>query len=178
MEIGDIVRVVRGLGGRKRIMIKNATAAAASLQFAVIFGLANVGHAHMEHHSSFLAGEIGDPNKSARTVKVSMQEDGRKMTFDPAVITVRKGEQIRFVLFNEGSESHEFVLGTSAENSEHAELMKQFPHMTHDDPNAKRVDLFHEGQLLWKFTKTGEFEYACLIPGHYEAGMHGKIVVK
>jgi uncharacterized cupredoxin-like copper-binding protein len=100
------------------------------------------------------------------------------MTFDPAVITVRKGEQIRFVLFNEGSESHEFVLGTSAENSEHAELMKQFPHMTHDDPNAKRVDLFHEGQLLWKFTKTGEFEYACLIPGHYEAGMHGKIVVK
>lgn len=130
-----------------------------------------------EQHSDFSAGELGDPNKPARTIKVTMEEEGKKMLFDPAVIEIRKGEQIRFVLFNEGTESHEFVLATVAENRKHAELMKKFPHMMHDDPNEKRLSVFEEGQLLWKFTKAGEFEYACLIPGHYEAGMHGKLIV-
>ena len=37
--------------------------------------------------------------------------------------------------------------------------------------------LFRSSELLWKFTKTGEFYFACLVPGHFEAGMHGKIVV-
>ena len=97
--------------------------------------------------------------------------------FDPAVITVRKGEQIRFELYNEGTESHEFVLATAAENRKHAQLMKKFLQMVHDDPNAKRLDAFVEGQLLWNFTKVGEFEFACLIPGHYEAGMHGTLIV-
>lgn len=141
------------------------------------FGISSTGYPH-EHHTAFSAGELGDPNKPARTVKVTMEEEGKKMLFDPPVIEVHKGEQIRFVLFNEGTESHEFVLATAAENRQHAEVMKEFPHMVHDDPNAKRVDVFNEGQLLWKFTKTGEFEYACLIPGHYEAGMHGTIIVK
>ena len=56
--------------------------------------------------------------------------------------------------------------------------MKKFPNMEHDDPNATRVAPFASGEILWKFTKPGEFEYACLIPGHLEAGMHGKVVVK
>ena len=131
----------------------------------------------MSKHLAFSAGEPGSPNKPARTIKVAMQEAGKKMMFDPAEITVHKGEQIRFVLYNEGTESHEFVLATDAENRKHAQLMKKFPHMVHDDPNAKRVDAFNEGQLLWHFTKIGEFEFACLIPGHYEAGMYGKLIV-
>ncbi len=131
-----------------------------------------------EHHSSFSAGEPGDPKKPARVIKVAMQEEGKKMMYDPSVITVHKGEQIRFVLFNEGTESHEFMLATVAENRKHAELMKKYPEMEHDDPNAKRVAVFNQSELLWRFTKPGEFEFACLIPGHYEAGMHGKIIVK
>jgi uncharacterized cupredoxin-like copper-binding protein len=127
-------------------MIKNATATVL-LQSSVIFGPPNAGHAHMEHRSSFSAGELGDPNKPARIIKVAMQEEGRKMTFDPSSITVRKGEQIRFVLFNEGTESHEFVLATAAENSKHAELMKKFPHMAHNDPNAQRLDVFMKGSF-------------------------------
>jgi uncharacterized cupredoxin-like copper-binding protein len=79
--------------------------------------------AHEEHH--FSAGEPGNPNKPARTVKVSMQEQGKKMFFEPARIVVRKGEQIRFVLFNDGSEKHEFVLATIKENLKHAEAMKK-----------------------------------------------------
>jgi hypothetical protein len=81
-------------------------------------------------------------------------------------------------LFNEGSWNHEFVLATQAANQKHAELMKKFPDMEHDDPNALRLSPFASGAILWKFTKRGAFEYACLIPGHREAGMHGEVIVK
>jgi uncharacterized cupredoxin-like copper-binding protein len=131
-----------------------------------------------EGHEHFSAGEPGDPNKPSRIVKVTMLEDGKKMLFEPALVEVRQGEQIRFVLFNEGTWNHEFVLAIEAENRKHAELMKKFPDMEHDDPNAKGLPPFASGELLWKFTKRGEFEYACLIPGHLEAGMRGKVIVK
>ena len=135
--------------------------------------------AHEGHsHTSFSAGEPGDPNKPARVVKVSMLEDGKKMLFEPAVVEVRRGEQIRFVITNEGSWDHEFMLASKADNRKHAAVMKKFPNMEHDDPNAKRLAPFNSGELVWRFTKRGEFEYACLIPGHLEAGMHGKIIVK
>ena len=123
-------------------------------------------------------GEPGDPKKPARVVKVKMFEDGKKMLYEPALIEVRRGEQVRFVLENSGDENHEFVLATITENKKHGELMKKFPEMEHDDPNAKRVMTYGSGELIWKFTKRGEFEFACLIPGHYEAGMHGKIIVR
>jgi uncharacterized cupredoxin-like copper-binding protein len=101
-----------------------------------------------DQHASFSAGEPGDPKKPARVVNVSMQEEGKKMLFDPALITVRKGEQIRFILFNKGTESHEFVLATIEENRKHAELMKKFPEMEHADPNARRVGVFDETALV------------------------------
>ena len=131
-----------------------------------------------EDHGNFSAGEPGDPKKPARTIKVVMREDGKKMAFDPARIMVRKGEQIRFVLENDGTDDHEFVLANAAENRKHAELMKKFPDMEHDEPNAKRLAVGEHGEILWKFTKTGTFEFACLIPGHREAGMVGQVVVK
>src|SRR5262245_7065698 len=144
---------------------------------AVIDAVPMPASAH-EDHRSFSAGEPGDPKKPARTIKVMMREDGKKMAFDPARITVRKGEQIRFVLENDGTDDHEFVLASPVENRKHAELMKKFPDMEHDEPNAKRLALGEHGEILWKFTKTGTFEFACLIPGHREAGMLGKVVVK
>jgi uncharacterized cupredoxin-like copper-binding protein len=131
-----------------------------------------------ENHGHFSAGEPGDPTKRARTIKVVMREDGKKMAFEPARITVRRGEQIRFVLENAGTDDHEFVLATLEENRKHAELMKKFPDMEHADPNAKRLAPAAHGEILWKFTKVGTFEFACLIPGHREAGMLGKVVVK
>ena len=133
-----------------------------------------------EDHGKFSAGQPGDPKKSTRTIRVLMHDDGneKNMRFEPALIRVRKGEQIRFVLENGGTESHEFMLATVAENRKHAEVMKKFPEMEHDDPNAKRLAMSQRGELLWKFTKAGEFEFACLIPGHYEARMVGKVIVK
>src|SRR6266481_166171 len=131
-----------------------------------------------EDHGHFSAGEPGDPKKPARTIKVVMRGEGKKMAFEPARITVRKGEQIRFVLENADIDDHEFVLATEEENRKHAELMKKFPDMEHDDPNAKRLAPAAHGEILWKFTKAGTFEFACLIPGHREAGMLGKVIVR
>jgi uncharacterized cupredoxin-like copper-binding protein len=142
----------------------------------VATGLPAPAGAH-EANSKFSAGEPGDPSKPARTVKVIMAESGKKMLFEPTSIEVRRGEQIRFVLSNEGGHDHEFMLGTRADNRKHAAVMKKHPDMEHDDPNAKRLSPLANGDLLWRFTKRGEFEYACLIAGHYEAGMHGKIIV-
>lgn len=131
-----------------------------------------------EDHGHFSAGEPGDPDKPARVVKVQMFEGNGKMGFEPARIEIRRGEQVRFVLRNEGEEDHEFILATAKENRKHAEVMKKNPDMEHDDPNARRVLPHGDDVLVWKFTKRGEFEFACLIPGHYEKGMFGKVVVK
>jgi uncharacterized cupredoxin-like copper-binding protein len=131
-----------------------------------------------EDHGTYSAGEPGNPNKPARVIKVKMFEGSRKMGFEPTRIEVRRGEQVRFVLLNDGEEDHEFVLATVTENRKHAEVMKKHPDMEHDDPNAKRVLPHGSSELVWRFTKPGEFEFACLIPGHYEKGMFGKVTVK
>jgi uncharacterized cupredoxin-like copper-binding protein len=150
---------------------------ASGAMLATSTGLVIPANAH-DDHSHYSAGEPGNPKKPARTIKVKMREEGKRMTFEPSRIEVRKGEQIRFVLQNEGDETHEFVLATPAENRKHAELMKKYPDMEHDDPNAKRVPEYLDDELLWRFTKRGEFEYACLISGHYQKGMFGKVIVK
>jgi uncharacterized cupredoxin-like copper-binding protein len=129
-------------------------------------------------HEHFTVGEPGDPKKPFRVVKVTMLEDGKAMLFEPAVVQVRRGDQVRFEIFNEGSWPHEFVLATEAANRKHADVMKKFPDMEHADPNAPRLPPFASGAILWKFTQRGAFEYACLIPGHREAGMHGEVIVK
>jgi uncharacterized cupredoxin-like copper-binding protein len=131
-----------------------------------------------EDHGHFSAGRPGDPQKPARVVKIKMFEGSGKMGYEPARIEVRQGEQIRFVLQNDGEEDHEFILATVAENRKHAEAMKKNPDMEHDDPNAKRLLPHGHGEIVWKFTKRGQFEFACLIPGHYEKGMLGQIIVK
>jgi uncharacterized cupredoxin-like copper-binding protein len=144
---------------------------------AIRADLTGIAYAH-ESYQSFAAGQPGDPTKPARTIRVVMREDGKKMAFDPALITVRKGKQIRFALENTGTDDHEFVLATVEENRKHAALMKKFPDMEHDDPNAQRLAPAAHGEILWKFTKAGTFEFACLIPGHRESGMLGRVVVK
>jgi len=131
------------------------------------------GHEHHDHQS-FSAGEPGNPGKPARTIEIAMNE----MDFAPANIEVKRGEQIRFVLRNVGTEDHEFLLATTEENLKHAELMKKFPKMEHDDPNGARVAPKKSAEILWKFTKAGTFEYSCLIPTHRDMGMIGHVTVK
>lgn len=135
-------------------------------------------HDHKHDHASFAAGEPGDPKKPAKIVQVEMFEKDGKMLFAPGRLEVKRGDQIKFMLRNTGELEHEFLLGTAAENIEHAEEMKKKPEMVHDEPNGKRLAPKQSAEIVWRFTKAGEFEYACLIPGHREAGMIGVVVVK
>jgi len=163
-------------------MIRLITASTLVLSLAVLAGPVSAGpggapgHGHAD--SGFSAGAPGDPKKPVRVVHITMREVDGKMIFNHDHLEIRRGEQVRFVLRNNGDLDHEFVLATKPENDKHAEEMKKNPEMEHDDPNAKRVAPKKAGELVWRFTAVGEFEFACLIPGHREAGMFGKIVVK
>jgi uncharacterized cupredoxin-like copper-binding protein len=151
-----------------------ATIAATLLPGAALAAAGAPGHSH----ATFSAGEPGNPKKQARVVLVTMREGDGTMMFVPARLEIKRGEQVRFVLQNNGELDHEFVLATAKENVKHAEEMKKNPDMEHDDPNAKRLKPKTKDELVWRFTKRGTFEYGCLIPGHREAGMTGVIVVK
>ena len=120
-------------------------------------------------------GQEGDPKKVTRTVKVSMADS---MRFTPGNVTVRRGATVRFLVHNDGKMLHEMVLGTPEELKAHAELMRKFPGMEHSDANMTHVKPNASGEIVWQFTQPGEFQFACLIPGHFEAGMVGKITVK
>lgn len=162
-------------------MIKTGTcfASIALLVAALIVGAGLFGAAQAhKNHGTFSAGEPGDPKKRSRVVTVTMNEGEGKMMFSPLKLAINKGEQIRFVIKNVGFLPHEFLLATTEENLKHAEEMKRFPDMEHDEPNGIRVEPGKTGEVVWRFTKTGEFEYGCLIPGHRESGMIGTIIVK
>jgi uncharacterized cupredoxin-like copper-binding protein len=120
-------------------------------------------------------GKPGDRGKASRTVGIAMSDE---MRFTPASITARKGETIRFVVNNSGKLKHEMVLGSIKELKEHAALMLKSPEMEHADSNQISVDPGKTGELIWQFTNGGTFDFACLQPGHFEAGMRGKIAVK
>ena len=73
---------------------------------------------------------------------------------------------------------HELVIGTRTALDEHTELMKKYPEMEHDEPYMAHVGPGQHGEIVWRFNRIGEFDFACLIPGHYQAGMKGRIVVR
>ena len=119
-------------------------------------------------------GIAGDSKAVVRTIEVKMTD---KMRFTPDRIEVRQGETVRLVHRNGGQIMHEFVLGTKKDLDEHAELMKKFPGMEHDEPYMAHVAAGKSGEIVWNFNRPGDFDFACLIPGHYQAGMVGKVTV-
>ena len=128
---------------------------------------------HEEHASAM--GKPGNPAKVTRTMTVDMNDN---MRFSPEKISVKKGETIKFIVKNSGRIKHEMVLGSAQEIKEHAEMMKKMPGMEHADANMVVVDPGKTGEIVWQFNKAGQFDFACLQPGHFEAGMRGKIAVK
>ena len=119
-------------------------------------------------------GREGDPAKATRTIRVDMND---RMRFVPAEIRIKRGETVRLVAANKGQVLHELVLGTPDELRRHAELMKKFPDMEHDEPHMTHVQPGKRGEIVWQFSEPGEFQFACLLPGHFEAGMVGRVVV-
>jgi len=131
-------------------------------------------HAAGGGHDDSAIGQPGQAAKVNRTVRVDMADT---MHFTPANISVKQGETIRFVVKNSGQVKHEFVLGIEKELKEHYEQMKKFPQMEHADPNMVTVAPGQTGEVIWQFTKAGPVNFACLYPGHYDAGMKGLIKV-
>ena len=120
-------------------------------------------------------GIAADPRRAKRTIRVGMSDD---MRFTPSAIEVRRGEVVRFVAANQGQVLHEMVLGTLQDLKAHAELMKRFPGMEHDEPHMAHVNPGRSGEIGWRFTQPGTFYFGCLVPGHFEAGMVGRITVR
>ncbi len=136
--------------------------------------LAAGNHAGGHAHADDSIGKAGNAAKVSRRVTVDMTD---AMRFVPSSITVKQGETIRLVVKNSGKVKHELVLGTQKELKEHYEVMKKHPEMEHDDPNMVTVAPGKTGEMIWQFTKAGKVDFACLQPGHYDAGMKGLVSV-
>jgi uncharacterized cupredoxin-like copper-binding protein len=134
---------------------------------------------HGRHHSAVdetTFGRAAASGQAKRSVRVEMSD---QMRFTPAEVTVKQGEVVRFVPVNNGQVMHEMVLGTMSELKKHAALMQKSPGMQHQhEPHMTHVAPGASGELAWQFTRAGEFYFACLIPGHFEAGMIGRVTVK
>ena len=148
--------------------------------------------------------DFGQPAPAAsatRTVEVDMTD----MAFTPKSLEVKAGETVRFVLVNNGQLLHEFNLGNAAMHAAHQKEMlemqqsgmltptgvgrgamdhsamghgsMEMPGMKHDDPNSVLVEPGKTSELTWTFSKADNLEFACNVPGHYQAGMVGKVKV-
>ena len=130
------------------------------------------GHGHGDDDTA-----IGKPGVTARVNRTITIEMSDSMRYTPADVQVKQGETIRFVVKNVGKVKHELSLGTQKELMEHLEQMKKFPDMEHDEPNKVTLAPGKQGEIIWQFTKAGPVNFACLMPGHYEAGMKGVVQV-
>jgi uncharacterized cupredoxin-like copper-binding protein len=146
---------------------------AASFVFA---GAAFAAGSHSGSHDTMAIGKPGKKAKVTKTVQVIMKEneDG-SMLFVPARLSFKEGQTVRLKFANKGEVHHEFVMDEVHALAEHKKLMEKFPEMEHDDPNAISLAPGKKGEIIWTFAKSGTFAFACLVPGHQEAGMHGLI---
>lgn len=155
-----------------------------ALLATLIAGASTFAFAHSEDAHAKKAGPVkkeqkewgiaGEAKAVSRTITFNMTDN---MRFTPDKIDVKQGETIKFVIKNNGKVMHEMVIGTKKDLDEHAGLMVKFPGMEHEEPYMAHVGPGKTGAIVWTFNKPGTFDFACLIAGHYQAGMVGKINV-
>ena len=174
-----------------RTLVVTAVAAVSLTASAWAAGTHSGGHGH---GGASAIGKPGDPAQASRTIEVTMRDN----FYEPEQIEVKAGETIRFVVTNQGQFLHEFNIGTAAMHAEHQkEMATMMQHgmitptaidqkrmkmdhggghmMKHDDTNAVLVGPGKSAEVVWTFTAPAELEFACNVPGHYEAGMMGHI---
>ncbi|ART83184.1 copper-binding protein [Oceanisphaera profunda] len=153
------------------------------LMLSLLPGLAMAAGEHGDHQGHDMAAMqqnmqgVGQPGKGAdvsRTIEVVMNDN---MRFSPEQIEVKAGETVRLFIKNSGKVAHELVIGDMASLQEHADMMRQMPDMKHAEPNMITLQPGQKGGLVWKFDQAGTVDFACLIPGHMEAGMKGSVEV-
>jgi len=162
--------------------MKSALLLTALLAAPLLIG-APFAHAHGDKKHASAAEDVSEQTvwgitgkraEAKRTITIDMTD---AMRFTPDALTVQEGETVRFVVRNRGRMLHEMVIGTPEELAKHAAMMARFPSMEHDAPYMVHVDPGKTGEIVWTFNRAGSFEFACLIAGHYEAGMRGTITV-
>ena len=147
----------------------------AAISVALLSSVAMAAGNHAGTHAeSDAIGKPGVAAKASRTVQIDMTD---AMRYSPASVSVKQGETVRFVVKNSGKLKHEMVLGTEKELMEHYEVMKKNPEMEHADDNMVTVAPGKSGEIVWQFTRAGKIDFACLQPGHYDAGMKGAVNV-
>lgn len=152
-------------------------------------GAHDSGHTH-----GASVGQPGEAADATRTVTVAMYDN----YYEPETIEVSAGETVRFIVENKGQLVHEFNIGTQAMHEEHqAEMLAMVEHgvllgaridhekmamdmgdghsMKHDDANSVLLEPGQSEEMIWMFSKQGDLEFACNVPGHYQAGMVGKV---
>jgi uncharacterized cupredoxin-like copper-binding protein len=153
-----------------------------ALLLTALLALGANAHAHGDKHAPAATyqaeqkdwGIMGEKHAATRTITLAMTDS---MRFTPDSITVNEGDTVRFIVSNKGRMLHEMVIGTADELRKHAALMAKYPNMEHDEPYMVHVAPGKTGEIVWNFNRPGAFEFACLIMGHYEAGMRGAITV-
>ncbi len=170
--------------------------AAAMISMGSSLALASGSH-EGGHGAAASIGEPGVASEVTRTIEITMLDN----LFEPESISVKKGETIKFIVKNEGEFVHEFNIGTAAMHAQHQEeMMMMMEHgaleadkinhdmmkmdmgggktMEHNDPNSVLLEPSKSTEIIWKFSKETELEFACNVPGHYESGMMGKVKFK
>jgi uncharacterized cupredoxin-like copper-binding protein len=169
-----------GSSGPAAVVPRRRAVAAACVLAGALFVRGARAHGEAPHAAGAVRREqkpwgiAGDPRRVSRTVEVVMND---AMRFVPDRIEVAQGDTLRLVLRNTGRLMHEWVLGTREELAAHAALMARFPGMEHDEPYMAHVAPGRVGEIVWHFNRAGTFGFACLIAGHHEAGMIGKLEV-
>lgn len=155
---------------------RNATVTLVTLAATLFAAVATAAGSHAGDHGNDddAIGILGQAAKVTRAIQVDMADN---MRFTPASMAIKQGETIRFLVRNSGKLSHEFVLGSEIALKKHYDMMKKVPKMEHAEPNMVTVAPGQTGEVIWQFTTAGRVDFACLHPGHYEAGMKGLIKV-
>lgn len=163
--------------------------------FSAAQSLAAGDHAGGHGHGNRAIGEPGRAAAADRTIEVTMYDT----YYEPEQIEVSGGETVRFLVRNEGTLVHEFNIATAAMHAAHQEEMAMMVEhgvleadrinrermdmgdghtMAHDDPNSVLLEPGQTTELVWTFPQDGRLEFACNVPGHYEAGMVGTVEVE
>jgi len=124
--------------------------------------------------TEFPFGSPAEVSDADRVVEIQTTDE---LTFEPADITVAPGETVTFRLTNNGALVHDFTLGDQATQDEHEAEMAEMGGMAHDEPNVATIPAGETVELTWTFGEDGSVLVGCHQPGHYAAGMKGRITV-
>lgn len=112
-----------------------------------------------------------------RTIRIELLD----FRFEPAVVDVRLGEEIRLVAVNRTDLPHELFIGSpeaqDAHHDVHAAAAPGSEGTLEDGSTGVFVPARGTVQFTYRFDMAGEVQMGCHLVGHWEAGMIGLVRV-